>query len=303
MRALVTGVTGFVGPYLVDELVNSGYEVFGLDRAGKDVKNCRVFECDILDKEKLFSIISEVSPDAVFHLAGQSSVPKSFEIPELTMEINVGGTRNLLDAVVKAKIMPKVLVVSSSQVYGKSNKEVLNESSPLRPESPYAESRVKQEEAAFGYFKKHKLPIIVSRSFNHTGPGQPPDFVCPDFARQIVKIERGEKEPVIFVGNTSSRIDFSDVRDVVKAYVLLAEKGEAGEIYHVCSGKGHSIKQVLGLLCSMSDAAISIKKDPKKFRKQDIMVGDNSRIRQLGWQSRIGFEQTLKDIIDYWRAQ
>ncbi len=302
MRALVTGVTGFVGPYLVKELVNKGYEVFGFDKTKKNVSGCEVFECDVLDKEKVFSIINDVKPDVIFHLAGQSSAAKSFEIPELTRRINVDGTRNLFDAVVKANIKPKILVVSSAHVYGRTNEEILKETSELNPESPYAESRVEQENLVFGYAGEHNLEIFVSRSFNHTGPGQQQLFVCSDFAKQIVDIERGERKPVIFVGNTASKIDFSDVRDVVRAYVLLVEKAKPG-ICNVCSGRGYSIKWIIDTLLSMSDVKVSVRRDPKKFRKKELMIGDNSKIKALGWASKISFEQTLKEILGYWRNQ
>jgi GDP-4-dehydro-6-deoxy-D-mannose reductase len=189
MKSFITGISGFVGPYLARHLIENGYEVSGIDRKGKALEGCSTASCDLLDKERVFEIVANEKPDFVFHLAAQSSVPKSWEIPELTKKINVEGTKNVLDAVVAAKVSPKILVVSSAQVYGTPKKEApLTEETPLHPESPYAESRVEQEKLALDYAEKHKLKVFVSRSFNHTGPGKPEFFVGSDFANKIAYI-------------------------------------------------------------------------------------------------------------------
>ncbi len=304
MKCFITGVSGFVGPYLARNLLESGHTVSGIDREGGEIAGCKVISCDLLDKKRVFEIVAAEKPDTVFHLAAQSSVPRSWEIPELTKKINVEGTRNLLDAVIAAGISPKILIVSSAQIYGVPEKLPITEKTPLNPQSPYAESRVEQELLVQQY--SNKLKFFISRSFNHTGPGQPPTLVCPEFAKQIADIEKGKSAPVISVGNLESKRDFSDVRDVVSAYLLIVEKGVAGEVYNVCSGKAYSAKDVLDMLLSMSKVKVEIQPDPAKLRKKDVSVlfGSYEKLkRQTSWAPQISFKQTLKDVLEYWRAR
>ena len=187
-RAFITGVSGFVGPYLVGHLLASGFEVFGIDRNGKKVDGCSVDKCDVTDYDSFFAIIKSIKPDFIFHLAGQSSVAKSWENPTLTQEVNVGGARNLFGAVAAAKLSPRILLVSSAEVYGVPQKVPISEGHPLLPISPYGESKVEQEKIALAHVKDG-MHIVISRSFNHTGPGQPSEFVCSNFAKQVAGIE------------------------------------------------------------------------------------------------------------------
>ncbi len=304
MKSLITGVSGFVGPYLVEHLVANRHTVYGLERVDKKVKNCTIYVADVLDAEKVADIVKKVKPDYIFHLAGQSSVEVSWKEPELTMRINADGTRNLLDGVVAAKINPKIVVVSSSEIYGNPQKLPLTEDHLLKPTSPYGESRLKQEEVVQDYVKKQNLQIVIARSFPHTGPGQIPKFVCPAFAEQIVRIEKKKAVPEIKTGNLGNERDFCDVRDVVRAYLLLAEKGRNGEAYNICYGKAWKIRAVLDYLLSMSPAKPTVTIDPDKLRKNDMkkVEGSHAKItKETGWKPEIRFEDTLKDILEYWR--
>ncbi len=304
MKSLITGVGGFVGPYLVQHLVESGHKVYGIERAERKVKDCLVYTADILDRKKVPEIIEKVKPDYIFHLAGQSSVEVSWKEPKLTMDINVNGTKNLLNSIVKAKIKPKMVVVSSSEIYGNPIKLPLKESHPLKPISPYGESRLRQEQAVHEFTKKHDMDIVIARSFPHTGPGQIPKFVCPAFAEQIVKIERGKAKAVIKVGNLDNERDFSDVRDVVRAYLLMADKCRKGEAYNVCYGRAWKIKKILKYLLKLSTVKPKIVVDAGKLRKNDMkkVVGSYEKLnKETGWKPGIKFEKTLEDIFEYWR--
>ncbi|MBI3036814.1 GDP-mannose 4,6-dehydratase [Candidatus Woesearchaeota archaeon] len=304
-KALITGVSGFVGPYLVRHLMASGFEVFGCDRKGSAVDGCVVDKCDVMDYDSVFSVVKRVRPDFVFHLAGQSSVERSWKEPELTRTVHVIGAKNLLGAVAAAGLNPKILIVSSAEVYGIPEKLPITEDHPLRPITPYGESRVEQEKVALSYFRSKGVRLVISRSFNQTGPGQPSAFVCSDFARQVVEAEHGIRKEIV-VGNLDIRRDFTDVRDAVGAYLLALQKGKPGEIYNVCSGSSYSMRYVLDTLISFSAKAKSarIVKDVSKTRKTDIpeLVGDNAKFRKAtGWKPSIKFETTLSEMLDYWR--
>jgi GDP-4-dehydro-6-deoxy-D-mannose reductase len=296
MKALITGINGFVGPHLKQHLINNGFEVFGTDISNGELVD---YSVDLLDKQAVYDLISKITPDFIFHLAAQSSVKLSFIKSELTREINVTGTKNLLDAVKSLIPDSKILVVGSADVYGIPDETPLTENSKLNPISPYGESKLEQEKLALNY----GLNLVISRSFTHTGPGQKPIFVCSDFAKQIVEIEKG-KEAVINVGNIDVRRDFTDVRDMVRAYLLALEKCNFNEVYNICSGNTYSLRKILDMLLAMSDKEIQIKEDPTKLRKKDILLmeGDNSKFIEItGWKAEISLEQTLKDLLDYWR--
>ena len=306
MKALITGMSGFVGPFLRKSLSKNGYAVYGLDRQNPK-KDKKIKICDITDSEAVEKVIADIKPDAIFHLAGQSSVEKSWSIPEETHKINVEGTSNLLGAVVNSKLSSKILIISSADVYGQQDKLPITEDAVLHPWSPYAESRVEQEQIALRFYEKYDLHITIARSFHHTGPGQSPPFVMPSFAKQIADIEKEKQKPVIKVGNLAVERDIADVRDVVEAYRILMEKGEAGHIYNVCSGRKVSIGWVLDHLRSLSKETtnVTVQKDNSLMRKNDVDVawGDNSKLRELGWNTTIPLEQTLKDLLTYWREQ
>ncbi|MBR9699253.1 NAD-dependent epimerase/dehydratase family protein [Candidatus Woesearchaeota archaeon] len=297
MKALITGANGFVGPYLRKHLENH-FSVVSTSEISQDVD----YAVDITNKEEVGQLIKETQPDYVFHLAAQSSVQMSWKQPALTKKINVEGTKNLLEACAPYK--PFFLLVSSAEVYGKPETVPLTESSSLRPLNPYAESKLEQEELCKSY--QDIMPIIISRSFNHAGPGQREQFVISDFAKQIAEIEKGRKKANIQIGNLEAVRDFSDVRDIVRGYYLLATKGRYGETYNLCSGKGQKIVDILQQMLELSSHKIAIQQSPEKFRKQDIqvMIGDNSKVtHDTGWKPEIPFEQTLKDILGYWRSR
>ncbi|MBW2996338.1 GDP-mannose 4,6-dehydratase [Candidatus Woesearchaeota archaeon] len=303
MKAFITGINGFVGKHLSALLLSRGFEVHGIDLSDSFDGDSKVNyqKADLLAPEELNQLMLKIKPDYIIHLAGFSSVKKSFEQPELCRKINVTGTKNLLDAVLSAKINPKILIITSADIYGTPKSVPIPETAELNPVSPYAESRKEQEEICKQYMEK--LQIIISRSFPHIGPGQAPIFVTSDFAKQIVEIEKG-KEPTIKTGNLEAKRDFTDVRDVVKAYLLALEKCKPGETYNICSGKEYSIKEILDMLLSLSQAEIKIEQDPDRMRPSDIPIlqGDNSKFKeQTGWSPEIPIETTLKDILDYWR--
>lgn len=305
MKALITGVSGFVGPYLVRHLVSNGFEVFGIDRSSSRLEGCRVFRCDITDAGATAAVVREVQPDFVFHLAGQSSVELSWKKPGLTREVNVGGTRSLLDAVAAARLNPKILVVSSAEVYGVPAKLPVDEQHPLAPVSPYGRSRVEQERLALERFSKNRAQVVISRSFSHTGPGQASAFVCSNFAMQLAKAESGGTSEVL-VGNLESKRDFIDVRDVVRAYLLALQRCKAGEAYNICSGRSYSVRWVLDTLISFSGASGSLKivRDASRMRESDVpeLLGSNSKFAATtGWKPEIPFEKTLQEMLDYWR--
>lgn len=303
MRVLITGIDGFVAPFLA-RLEKDTNEVYGtyLKEPVRE-KGIHYIFLDLLDRNLFKKIIQQIKPERIYHLAGFSSVADSWKNPEMAMKINAEGTRNLLDAVAATEINPRILIVSSADVYGSSQDMPLTELHPLNMQSPYGKSKIEQEKIILSYKTQE---VIIARSFNHTGPGQEPKFVCSAFAKQVALIEAGKIEPIILHGNLDVKRDFSDVRDVVRAYKLLAEKGKAHEVYNVCSGKIFSLHEILNTLISMSDAEIEKKLDPERIRQTDIsvLVGDNSKlIYATGWSPKIDFKQTLKEILDYWRKK
>jgi len=278
IKVLVTGVNGFVGPYLVEELVSNRYIVFGcsLENKSKLTNLNKYFQCDIVDPAQVERVIESIRPDVVFHLAGFSSVSKSFENPELCFKINVGGIKNFTDSFEKLRIFPKLVLISSREVYGQPKKNPVNEKTDLNPLSPYAKSKVEQEKIALSYKKS-----IIIRAFNHTGTDQPDTFVIPSFKKQVKEAKNGGS---IFVGNLDVVIDFSNVLEVVKAYRMILEKGDYGEIYNVGSGKGYLLKEILEKMIKESGKDVSIVLDSKKYRALDIkeVISDNSKVGKLG---------------------
>lgn len=299
MRALVTGINGFVGRYLEQELLNNGFEVFGILQE-KPIKKTH-FQGDILDKDFLIRTLLQIKPDVVFHLAGFTSVKSSWESADLAMKVNQGGTEILYSAIAEANSRAKVVITSSADVYGNPTHVPIQETDPTLPTSPYAKSKLAQEEVA----KKHKDITIICRSFPHTGPAQTPTFVIPSFAMQIAAIEK-KQQATLSVGNLEAKRDFLDVRDVVRAYRFLGESSLWGNTYNICSGVAYSIKEILDMLMSFSTIDITIVEDPSRLRPSDIpiLLGDNTKItRSLPWSPEIPIEQTLKDTLAYWRKQ
>jgi GDP-4-dehydro-6-deoxy-D-mannose reductase len=304
----ITGSNGFIGSRLAEFLLKKDLDVYGTIRN----KNERIaylsgkmttFECDILDKQKLEGVLSEVKPDVVFHLAAQSKVVPSWQDPELTLKVNVLGTLHLLDAIKQHCPNSVVLVVEAAAIYGSSNDEVpINEDHKLAPSSPYAVSKIAQDYLAGLYWSAYGMKVVRIRPFNITGPGNIGD-ACGDFAKGIVEIETGKRES-LKVGDLDFVRDITDVRDAVDAFWLLATQGESGAVYNLCSGKGYSVKDLLEKLRSLSSVKVAVVQDGAKKRvlRDNFQIGDNSKLQALGWQPSIPIDTTLLDMLGYWRT-
>ncbi|MFC1789941.1 GDP-mannose 4,6-dehydratase [Patescibacteria group bacterium] len=312
-KVLITGITGFVGSHLTELLLScKGYKIFGTARHRSNQENIAhlqkkitIFSADILDSHSLYELVKKVEPDYIFHLAAQSYVPASWTSPATTMEVNVLGSVHLFEAVRGLNIDPVIQIACSSEQYGlvKPNELPVKETNPFRPLSPYAVSKAAMDLLGYQYFKSYGMKIIRTRPFNHTGPRRTETFVCSNFAKQLVEVKKGLRDPVIKVGNLEAKRDFTDVRDVVKAYLLSVQKCDPGEDYVIASGKTLKISQVLKMLIKIVGVKVRIEQDPDRMRPSDVPVlhGDNSKIRKkTGWKPEIPFEQTLKDIVDFW---
>lgn len=302
MKALITGAGGFVGRHLTTELTEYGCEVVGLDvvSAEQDIQIV-----DLLDQGAVKDFIQKQMPDSIFHLAAQASVAYSWHNPQRTFEVNVNGTLNLLDAIRDTQKKIRVIIIGTSDQYGlvKPDDCPINEAFPINPISPYAISKQAQENLVSSYINAYHMDIIMTRSFNHFGPGQRSGFVVSDFASAIARIEKGA-DPVMNVGNLDAIRDFTDVRDVVRAYRLLNEKGHTGEIYNVGSGTAHSIRDVLETLIRFARRDVVICQDPARMRPSDlpVMQSDSSKlIRHTGWVPSMTFEYSLRDTLQSWR--
>lgn len=301
MKAIITGSQGFVGRYLRQELQNNDYEVIGLDLApGPDT-----IEGDLLDGDRFSTIVDRVRPDAVFHLAGQADVGASWRIPRKTFELNVIATINLLEAVRTYDPSTRVVLVGSSDQYGNLGEagRLVNESFELHPQTPYAVSKKTQEEIATVYAHAYGMNLCMTRSFNHYGPGQREGFLISDFAAGIVRIEQS-LAPCLKVGNLDSRRDFTHVRDVVRAYRLIAEKGGLGETYNIGSGVTYSAGEILNELLLLAKCPISVKKDPARSRPSDtpVICCDHSKLTEAtGWQPQLSLKQGLDEVLNDWR--
>lgn len=311
-KALITGAAGFAGGFLIEHLLEKDFDVAGTYLSDdqlqfavcKDKVNFK--KLDLLDATATSNLIKEVKPDYIFHLAALTSPHDSFDSPALTITNNTTAQVNLLEAVKSNNIDSKILIISSADVYGIVDKKDLpiDEDTPLMPVNPYAVSKVAQDFLGLQYFLANNLRIVRVRPFNHIGPRQSPRFVVSSFAKQIAEIEKGEKEPFILVGNLSSKRDFTDVRDMVKAYLLALEKGKEGEVYNIGSGTSYEISEILDMLLSKSSKKINIKVDKTLLRQKDEpdLVCDSSLFtKQTGWLPKIDIENTLKDTLDYWR--
>ena len=312
-KIFITGATGFVGRHLIRLLSLENYQIYGtaypeMPEEDEFEGNPHLFHIDIRSEEDLTSVIKDVVPDRIFHLAALSNVGHSWEKRTETMESNLMGTFYVFESVRQFAPKAKILFVSSSDVYGilEPVEEALSEEVDPKIVSPYAFTKVCGEQLSRFYSEIEGLDVVVSRPFPHTGPGQSADFVCSDWAFQIAKIEKGLMEPVVRVGSLEVRRDISDVRDVVKAYISLLEKGKTGEIYNVCSGRAVVLKDILNLLLSFSSKKIEVKVDPNRKRKADIplLLGNNEKIRnELNWTPEIPLDQTLKELLNYWRER
>ena len=264
--------------------------------------------CDLTSREQGDETIGDVQPDFVFHLAAQSNVQRAFADPEATLVNNVVGQLNLLEALRKRTPEARIMIACSSEQYGLVRPEdiPIDEDAPFRPNNPYAVSKIAQDALAVQHYLSYRQQTIRARAFNHIGPGQTEAFVTAAFAKQVALIEAGKQEPVIYVGNLDAERDFTDVRDMVRAYHLAITEGEAGEVYNIGSGKGHTIQWVLDTLVSMSAVKVEVRQDPARMRPSDIpaMVCNPTKFRnRTGWQPEIPIETTLRDILNYWRGE
>ena len=314
MTALITGVCGFVGQYLAAHLLASGQQVFGTyldseDRArmsGALARKVGLLQGDVRNPRKMGVVLRRTQPDAVYHLAAVSSVGMSLSRPVATMDVNVSGTTGLLEAIKRESPRTPVLFVSSAEVYGRVRPAhvPIQETQAPAPRNPYAASKLAAEEVCHYYERTFGLRIVVARSFNHTGPGQSQGFVIPDFASQVAQIERHGGRGTLRVGNLNARRDISDVRDIVRGYRLLMQKGKPGDVYHLGSGRAHRVGDLLKWLLAFSTHNIKVERDPERMRPSDIPVllasVDKVR-RRTGWRSTVPIETTLLDTLNYWR--
>jgi len=320
MRIVITGIAGFTGIHLAQYILSRNnesqeVELYGIDIAGNGSEGVKPFledvkflNCDMLKKEEVKETIDEIRPDKIFHLAGLTFQANPREFSERFYTTNVFGTINLLEAVRELRIDPIIHIACSSAEYGlvSENENPVKETNPLRPLSAYGISKLAQDMVGYQYHKNYGLKIVRTRAFNITGPGERENFVCSGFARQIALIEKGKQEQAIHVGNLEAKRDFVDIRDVVRAYWLTSEKGIWGEVYNICSGKAYSIGEILKILLQMARENIVIRKDPERMRISDIpaQVGSFEKIhKQTGWEPIIPLEETLRDLLDYWRRQ
>lgn len=314
MKALVTGISGFVGSHMAEYLLQRNVEVSGTIRQRsrmdhiRHLKDIRLVECELRDPFSVEQLIRDIKPDLIFHLAAQSFVPTSWNSPIDTIHNNVAGQVNMMEALRRIDHPCKMQIACSSEEYGHVEPEEtpIRETNPLRPLSPYAVSKVAQDYLGYQYYRSYGLHIVVTRTFNHTGPRRGENFVTSNFAKQIAQIEKGIKPPVLSVGNLTAKRDFTDVRDVVRAYWLALEKAVPGEAYNIASGRCCTIREMLDVLLSFSNVQISIEEDPARLRPSDveILLGDYTKFQQAtGWHPEIPFKTTMKDLLDYWRAR
>jgi GDP-4-dehydro-6-deoxy-D-mannose reductase len=312
---LITGVAGFAGSHLADLLLSDNtISVVGLLHPQHEVQHLaehprfRIYREDILNKPRLGEVLRETNPDVIYHLAGLAHVHESWTNRIATIETNFLGSLYLLEACRGLAKFPKVLLVGSADCYGivPESGQPIRESQPLIAASPYALSKIAQESLGVQYAQVDRLPVYITRSFNHTGPRQKESFVCSSFAYQIAEAECDPASSVLKVGNLSARRDFSDVRDVVRAYHAIIECGIPGEVYNICSGSAISIAGVLEMLLSFTESKLDVEVDPQKFRPVDmpLLLGSSEKLRkETGWTPQFRIQDTLKDLLNYWRLK
>ncbi|HET6313350.1 MAG TPA: GDP-mannose 4,6-dehydratase [Chloroflexia bacterium] len=313
VRALLTGAGGFVGRHLLAHLLgNTDWQLYcaarSVPRNVVDSERVHWLACDLRDARQTGELVARVAPGFAFHLAAQSNVQQAFKDPEGTFVTNVVGQLNLLNALRASSPHARILVACSSEQYGLARPEdiPIDEETPFRPNNPYAVSKIAQDALAVQHFLSWGQQTIRVRAFNHIGPGQTDSFVASAFARQVARIESGLQEPVLYVGNLEAERDFTDVRDMVTAYLLAISRGEPGEVYNIGSGKTRTIQSLLDALLASSKVPVEVRQDPARMRPSDIpvLLCDASRFQQrTGWAPAILFEQTVQDILDYWREQ
>jgi GDP-4-dehydro-6-deoxy-D-mannose reductase len=313
---LITGITGFVGSHMAEFALARGAEVFGSSRWRSNTENIEhlrsrvtLVESDLRDMSSTRALLERANPTYVIHLAAQSFVGGSWQSPGETLSTNIMSQLNLLEAIRGLGLAPRFLTAGSSEEYGLVHEDEvpIRETNPLRPLSPYAVSKVTQDLMGYQYFRSYGLPIVRARAFNHEGPRRGDVFVTSNFAKQVAEIEAGLRPAVVRVGDLKPRRDYSDVRDIVRGYWLLLERGEPGEVYNLCSGRSWAIQQVLDFLLAQSTVKhIEVAPDPLRLRPSDVMVleGDPSKVEKAtGWRAEIPFERTLVELLEYWRER
>jgi GDP-4-dehydro-6-deoxy-D-mannose reductase len=311
-RALITGARGFVGKHLLTYLAgNTDWELYGNTHTppdGIELPRLRWAISDLTNLEQASNMVGSIKPDYVVHLAAQSNVQRAFKEPEATIINNVVAQLNLLEGLRAAAPEARILIVGSSEQYGLVHPEdiPIDEATPFRPTNPYAVSKIAQDSLALQHFLSYGQNTIRVRPFNHIGPGQTEHFVTAAFAKQVAMIEAGKQEPVIYVGNLDASRDFTDVRDMIRAYHAALTEGEPGEVYNVGSGEGRTIQSILDAFVAMSRVQVEVRHDPGRMRPSDIpaLICDPRKFQALtGWCPEIPIEQTLRDILDYWRKK
>jgi len=316
MRILITGITGFVGSHLAEWALSRGADVAGALRWRSNTEhiehlrgNLDLIPCDLRDLSSVRGLVEHARPNYIVHLAAQSFVAASWQTPAETLTTNAISQMNLFEAIRQLGSKARFLVIGSSEEYGLVEPDELpiRETNPLRPLSPYAVSKVTQDLMGFQYFKSYGLDIVRARAFNHSGPRRGEAFATSNFAKQVAEIEMGLRRPVVEVGDLKPSRDFSDVRDIVRGYWDLLERGTPGEVYNLCSGVDWSIERMLNFLLSQSTVrGIEVRTDPTRLRPSDIPVlrGSFEKIEQaVGWRPCIPLEQTLGDLLEYWRRR
>jgi len=305
-KILITGIEGFVGQHLAGYLSNQNYQISGIYYQPPEKSIGNLYHCDIRDYPLLLKTIKEVLPNAVVHLAAQSSVSQAERKLNETFAINTQGTLNVLDAIRESGIDARLVYISSSEVYGSSANmnHTLTELSPVNPVSFYALSKFCAEKLCLYYNQHHNLDVVILRPFSHTGPGQSDNFIFPKVAKKIAEIEAGLIEPIITVGNLDVRRDYTDIADMVKAYGLALEKCQSGKIYNITSGKSYSIRFGIEFLLSLSKKKIEISVNEGLVRTNDIPLLTGSAVkfmRETGWKPEIDFLTTLSNLLNYYR--
>lgn len=314
-KALITGITGFAGSHLAELLLKEGYQVYGTTRPRSKTDNIDhlrrkiiLEDADLLDSHSLYAILRKIKPDYIFHLAAQSFVQSSWASPATTMEINAVGAVHLFESIRRAEIDSIVQIACSSEEYGLVLPEEIpvKETNPLRPLSPYAVSKVAMDYLGYQYYQSYRLKIVRTRGFNHTGPRRGEVFVTSNFAKQLAEIEKGKKEKVLEVGDLTPKRDWTDVRDMVRAYLLAVQKCVYGEVYNICSEETVKVGDMLNILLSLSKIKVKIRQEKSRMRPSDvpILLGDCTKFKQItGWKPEITFEKTMEDLLNYWRER
>ena len=311
MQAIITGAGGFAGSHLAEYLLhNSNQKIWGCGLSQSPIMqldNSFSYHCmDLTDAEATTTYLEQIKPDYIYHLAGQAAVHSSWENPKGNYDSNVYTALNLLDAVLQLNLKCRVLIVTSMEVYGKVNpiNMPITEDECFKPNSPYSASKAAEDLLAHAYFLGHGLDVIRVRPLNHIGPRQSDQFVATAFARQLARIEAGQQPPTILVGNLSHCRDFTDVRDMVKAYALTMEHCEAGSAYNIASGNMYTIQELLETLISLSNTKVTVKVDPKRVRSSSTppLIADCTSFKKItGWKPEIALQETLSDLLNFER--